>query len=497
MTKIRSRTIQKSRIFFQAFFLVIFLIGFFLPAISDNLVEVFFWFDPLLLLMNFIAVKKIFYILLFSLIPLLLTLIFGRFFCGWVCPFGTINQFFTWLFRKSNRKRPGPGKAALNLKYLILIGLIVSGILGVHIWGWLDPFSLLTRSLSTLTSSVDYLAQKTSIVQKGESVISDYQHVSVFPYLIAGLFFLFIGLNYYSKRFFCNVLCPLGAIYGLVARFGLRTLSTNDSCKTCVLCSKNCNYNSELDKDFSASECLVCYNCSTVCPKTAVETSFTISKREKTKKLDLGRRKVIGSVVSGIITAPLLKTTIDRVSKKRLFIRPPGAVTESEFIENCMRCGQCVQSCPTSFIQPAFTEAGLEGLWTPIVNAKAGYCLFECTECTEVCPSEALKPLSLNEKKTFKIGTAIVDKNLCYTYSDGFTCTVCYDKCPTKEKAIKQREIEIWSFTGRLTKIKQIYIDPDLCTGCGICEYVCPRTDAPGIYITPADEQREKVTGIV
>lgn len=448
--------------------------------------------------MNFISSGKVFNVLLLSLIPLILTLFLGRFFCGWVCPFGTINHFFSWLFKKSDKKRQSNFPQAFNLKYLILIGLAAASLFGLHLWGWLDPFSLLTRSFAVLTSSVDYFAQKLTIIATGKSILGDYQKVSVFPYLITGLFILFITLNYKSARFFCNSLCPLGALYGLIARFGFLNLSVKFSCNSCGLCSNDCNYGGFSDKKFMASECLVCFNCAADCPSQSVETKFKVFQKKESQNVDLSRRKVIGSIVSGVLAAALIKSTINGKNKKRHnFIRPPGAVREQKFIEECTRCGQCMQACPTGFIQPAFTEAGLEGLWTPIVKAEAGYCLYECKTCTEVCPAEVLQKISLEEKKVFKIGTAVIDKNYCYTYADGINCTVCYDKCPAKIKAIKLREVKIINYHGRTAKVRQVYVNPDLCTGCGICEYICPRTDTPGIHITPEDEQRERVTGMV
>ena len=376
------------------------------------------------------------------------------------------------------------------MKYFILTGIIISGFLGVQLWGWLDPFALLTRSLAAISPSFEYL-----VFQSG--LIAEFPRVALFPYLSIVLLVIFIGLNYYSRRFFCNVLCPLGALYGLIARFSFLKFSVNETCKSCGVCSKNCTYNGDPDKYFYSSECLVCFNCAVDCSTLSVETKFKFKHKNATQKIDLNRRKIIGSAIGGLFTAAIIKSTLKLKNKRHTFIRPPGAVKEQDFIEKCIRCGQCVQSCPTGFIQPAFSEAGLEGLWTPVVNPKAGYCLAECKTCTDVCPTKALKPLTLSEKKVFKIGTAIIDKNLCFTYADGFSCTVCYDKCPLKDKALKLHKVDVWNFMGRVTKVKQIYIDPDLCSGCGICENVCPRTDKPGIFITSADEQREKITGIV
>lgn len=152
-----------------------------------------------------------------------------------------------------------------------------------------------------------------------------------------------------------------------------------------------------------------------------------------------------------------------------------------------------MQICPTNFIQPALFQAGMDGLWTPILNARTGYCEFSCNKCTQVCPTKAIQPLTVEEKKKFKMGTAVVDRSRCYTYADGYNCAVCEEHCPVPDKAIRFREVPTWNFEGKLVNVKQIYVVPDLCTGCGICENVCPRTDAPGIVMSAEEEQRESI----
>jgi polyferredoxin len=168
MTTKTGKTVRRMRIIVQVIFTFLF---FYLLLHSGHAraetftyTDYFFFIDPLLLLLNFIATGVIIPLFLFSLIPLFLTFIFGRFFCGWVCPLGTINQFFTWVFRKSRKKKKekelGVDKKLLKLKYLVLVVVIVSAIMGTHLGGWLDPFSLLTRSTSiAVNPSVNYVVQ--------------------------------------------------------------------------------------------------------------------------------------------------------------------------------------------------------------------------------------------------------------------------------------------------------------------------------------------------
>jgi polyferredoxin len=508
------KTIQRVRILVQVIFALLF---FYLLVHSGQsgtksfpFTDTFFYFDPLLLLLNFIVTGKIIAIFLLSLIPLFLTLVFGRFFCGWVCPLGTINQFFSRIFKKSKKEKKGVDKGLLKLKYLLLVIIIVSALMGTQWGGWLDPFSLLTRSAAlalnpsvnyTLQHSLEKGAEDTGVIARGlkpaynfarDNVLTNKQRVYTQSVIIGLLFFLVIVMNLYKRRFYCNYLCPLGALYGLVSRFSLFNLGPHQKkCTSCNACAKNCTYNGSPYQDYMKSECMTCFNCVDDCPTDAVDVIFAFPRKARRTRIDLGRRRLLGSAVTGLVAASLPGVFIHAGSKIHRFCRPPGSVTEKEFLRKCIRCGQCMQVCPTNFIQPALLEAGLNGMWTPVLNPQAGYCEYECNKCTQVCPTKAIDTLTLPEKKKFKIGIAAVDKNRCYTYADGYNCAVCEEHCPIPEKAIRFREVDTWNFEGKLVKVKQIYVVPDLCIGCGICENVCPRGDAPGIINTAEEETRE------
>ncbi|MCP4147057.1 MAG: 4Fe-4S dicluster domain-containing protein [bacterium] len=514
----KGKQFQKIRIAVQVFFTLIF---FYLlisagraGAESFTFTDYFFYFDPLLLIMNFIATYKIIPIFLLSLIPVILTLIFGRFFCGWVCPFGAINQFFSWLFKKSGSKveKKGVDSKLLKLKYVVLVAVLVSALWGTQYGGWLDPFSLLTRSTTTVVNpSANYLLEKSlrkgamdsGIVSKSLKPLYDFSRKNVLTgkqraytqtYLIGAIFFLLLFANLYKRRFFCNYLCPLGALYGLISRFSFFNLKVSDSCTSCNRCARNCTYSGSPFKEYKKAECLTCMNCISDCPVDSVNTSFELPRKENRTPIDIGRRKMLGSIASGLAIGALPKIAVPAKSKIHCFERPPGSVKEKDFLEKCIRCGECMQVCPTNFIQPALLEGGVEGLWTPVLNPSTGYCEFTCNKCTLVCPTKAIEPLTVKEKQKFKMGTAVVDRNLCYTYADGYNCAVCEEHCPVPDKAIRFREVDTWNFEGKLVKVKQIYVVPDLCTGCGICENVCPRTDAPGIFNTAEEEQREELS---
>jgi len=163
-------------------------------------------------------------------------------------------------------------------------------------------------------------------------------------------------------------------------------------------------------------------------------------------------------------------------------IRPPGALDGAAFLDKCIRCGECMKACPTNSIQPAFLESGLEGLWSPLLNMRAGYCEYHCNLCSQVCPTEAIAKLPLEKKQKTKIGLSVVDVSRCLPYAYGRACQICYDQCPLPEKAITM--VAVSEKRGEKTIIlKQPQVDSKRCIGCGICENKCPAAAEPAIRV--------------
>ena len=210
------------------------------------------------------------------------------------------------------------------------------------------------------------------------------------------------------------------------------------------------------------------------------------------EKIDLKRRSLIAATITGSMGGLLFKT--QPLSKGRSYspslVRPPGSVTEEEFLARCIRCGECMKICPTNGIQPALLEGGWEGIWTPVMNMVLGYCEYECTLCTQVCPSDAIRELVVEEKKKTKIGLAFFDINRCLPYAYQRTCIVCEEHCPTPKKAIWFEEKEVLRLDGSRVMVKQPHVDPDLCIGCGICTNKCVVEDQPAILVYSVGETR-------
>ncbi|MCX7914334.1 MAG: 4Fe-4S binding protein [Thermodesulfovibrionales bacterium] len=499
----------------QALFLLIFLFLFIQTESKgkDELgypVKIFLDFDPLLLITTLLSahtVEKAFYL---SLILIFVTAIFGRVFCGWICPLGTLNNIVSTLKKPSF---PLQREELYKLKYYILIFFIVSSFLGIQITGILDPLSFLIRSLSIsiypafnymITSFFDsiYNLRIPVVIDISEYIYSLLKRTILLfqqsyykqGFFIGFLFISILALNFIERRFWCKYLCPLGALLGILSTFSLLKRSVSEGCTECGKCATICQSNALPDRKnrWRQSECLFCWNCDDICPNNAV--SFGFSKEIKTYALNLGRRRVLMSTISAVAAVPILKQ--NPLNKENFFnpllIRPPGAQPEKDFLKKCVRCGECMKVCLTNGLQPTFLEAGLEGLWTPILIPKIGYCEYRCTLCGQVCPTGAIKRLSVEEKTKIKIGLAMIDKGRCIPYAHKRSCIVCEEVCPTPKKAIWFEKVEVVDKEGLKLVLLQPHVDLHLCIGCGICETKCPVVDKPAIYVTSIGESRSK-----
>jgi ferredoxin len=124
------------------------------------------------------------------------------------------------------------------------------------------------------------------------------------------------------------------------------------------------------------------------------------------------------------------------------------------------------------------------------MDPRVGFCDYECTLCGQVCPTEAIRPLPIEEKKQVKLGLAAFDTNRCLPWAYKRNCIVCEEHCPISPKAIYFTEVEVTLRGGGTRVVKQPRVDPDLCIGCGICENVCVFNDLPAIRVTSANETR-------
>lgn len=207
----------------------------------------------------------------------------------------------------------------------------------------------------------------------------------------------------------------------------------------------------------------------------------------------MGRRAVLGGLVAGFSLTFLgrLDGQVNKVTDSRL-IRPPGSVPEEDFLTLCQRCGLCMKVCPTNVINPTLSEAGMAGFWTPHLIMIQGYCEYTCTLCGSVCPTGAIKEISVKEKigRPVNIGSAYVVRGRCLPWSGNGPCIVCQELCPTSPKAIYLEKAVVAAPDGKSIEVQLPYVDLKRCVGCGICEYKCPVKGKPAIKIIAAGESR-------
>ncbi len=494
-------------------------------------VSLFLQFDPLTALGTLLSSWTVYEGLLWSLVILIPTIFLGRFFCGWICPMGSLNHWISEI-RSERITHRGKGKIESNrykkyqrIKYYIFFFFIGAALMGTLQVGLLDPLPFLARSIGTVVlptvqsaalgvvgwiKSIGYpplgnAAQ--SVYDTISPLVLNYRPVYFHAILTIGLLFVVVLLlNRLFIRFWCRGICPLGAMLGIFSRYAIFGLQKDESkCNQCAMCNLHCQGgdNPDVGHTWHQAECHLCLNCQAACPEDALSFRFfpqhepSRANPAPTPKVDVTRRKVLLSFLGGVALFPLIRSgdAFGANPNPRL-IRPPGSVNESAFLAKCIRCGQCMRVCPNNALHPTFMESGAEGIWTPILIPVIGYCEPTCTLCTQVCPTGAILHLTIKQKvgdknePPVRIGTAFFDRGRCLPWAMGKTCIVCEEWCPTSPKSIYLKEETFVDRNGNEMTLKRPYVDPNLCTGCGACEYACPVVDRPAIYITSVGESR-------
>ncbi len=504
-------------------------------------VEAFLLADPFVGAMTALSTHTVYRGLLWSVGLLALTLVFGRVFCGWICPFGTLHHFFGWLL--PSRKGRGAARVEANkthsyqrAKYYLLYGFLIAAVGGSAIGGAFDPICIAVRSIGLgVIPGAQYLAGRSlsaaqtvpiHAVQGAADATQDALAATVWQshqfyfhqtWLIVALLAATLFMNRFIPRFWCRVLCPLGAFLGVFSRFALFGMTKDHAkCTDCNLCLVHCQGadSPQGGVKWRQDECHMCLNCETACPEDVIKFGFLPNRRSTITKPDITRRTAIAAAGVGALFLPTARIAdaLD-VNYHSKVIRPPGAVEEREFLERCIRCAECMKVCPNNALHPAFFEAGVEGIWTPILIARIGYCEYSCVLCGQVCPTGAIQKITEKEKMgqgipPIKIGTAFYDQGRCLPWAMQTPCIVCEEFCPTSPKAIWVEEVEAplrdqkpgpdgEPPAMKTVKLQRPHVDPGLCIGCGACEKVCPVQDQPAVYITSVGETRSKTNVIL
>ncbi len=519
-------------VFFLGFTLLFAFAAF--PLKSPIPVDLYLRADPLLALSAAISLRKLVFPIIWYAVPVVvLSLLLGRVFCGWICPMGTAIdglERVSGIGANSGRGLAKNGRWS-HLKYYILLAMLVTMLLpaahrsasetgltqsvGLSAVYLMDPIALLTRTFTWVALPVvqwltgmsnemvtgwgfsEFIAHHELLdralrpVQIGLSVVTRpaYFRLGLLTFLIfAGM----IALGRYEKRFWCRNLCPLGALLGWIGRFSPVRLAVSEKCNRCLKCVRECKLGAitEDPTKYHGPECIQCLSCAAVCPQHAISVvaGYDASAREDTLRLD--RRRVLGAMGAGVAAVVLPKVSLGakrtdatekvlKLSSLRL-IRPPGSLPENGFVTACVRCGECMKVCPTNTLQPAVGEGGLEALGTPVIVPRVGPCTQPCNLCGQVCPTRAIEPFTIEEKKHLYLGRSSVNRSTCIAWAEDKQCLICDEACPYD--AISQKVIE---------GVPRPVVHELICVGCGICEWVCPVEPLGAITVSSMGDKRQ------
>lgn len=441
-------------------------------------------------------------------IVLVLTGLFGRIYCSSICPLGVFMDIVSYISKKiyGKKKKYRFKKAHNILRYSLLAVTIIFFITGsVYFIMLLDPYSNFGRILTY------FLNPLVILLNNGVAgILENFEIYSIFPVPIQHLSFklwlypllvliVVTWMSFTEGRLFCNTICPVGSFLGLISKFSLFKIQFDkNNCTLCGRCTRVCKANciDFKEQEIDHSRCVDCFNCLSVCRDGAI--NFTIKRKgnydsekekipvkklsEKEDKNDNNKRKFLtlllslfaGSTLGSVNPVKEEEYKDSTIPEDKEFpVTPPGSLSIRNFTHNCTACSLCVSACPSDVLQPSFKEYGITGMMQPYMDYHTGYCNFECTRCTDICPTGAILPVKEDDKKTIQMGIAKFVKENCIVHVEKTDCGACSEHCPTK--AVKMVPYENDLLIPEVTD--------DICVGCGACEFACPTTPFKAIYV--------------
>ena len=445
--------------------------------------DLFLQASPLLALSAALSARTFSILLLPALVLLASAALAGRIFCAYACPLGV-------LFDLCGKKQIQPQRLHYPaVKYLLLCALVATALVGLNLAGLFDPVSFITRvavfivypALMLLANlgldAVRPLAEQLQMIYLARTALP--QPLFTGAWLTIVLLALMLVLNRIGHRFWCRTLCPLGALLGLFSRFRIFKRHVSGSCNSCGACITSCPQQAipNEPRETANLECSLCGTCSRVCPQQAITYGSGPALTAPTTAAS--KRAFLCAAGAGLLTAFAGRLDPHHTVKPTSLIRPPGAVPEDEFLRRCARCGHCMRICPTNTLQPQLFTQGLEGLWTPRLVPRRAGCDQTCQLCGTVCPTDALRELTLDEKKHAKLGTAIIDKDRCLVWDEDRLCLICDEQCPYNAIVFQWKD-----------GFRRPVVIENKCNGCGFCEEQCPISGVSAIIVTSQDEIR-------
>ena len=422
---------------------------------------------------------------------LLLTLIFGRIYCSWICPLGVLQDLSARL-KITRRKKIGryktlPSFKALRYSILSLVAILL-------ITGFTQPF-LFTDPYSLFGRMIHQLAFPSLLLINNylSGFLADFDLYFIKPYTSAGfhpgsfwfslaLLALLVLVSIKYGRIYCTTWCPVGTLLGLVSKLSLFKIRIQEeNCTSCGLCSKACKAGciDYRNKTVDFERCVGCFNCLSACPSHGVH--FQMTDKTNRKTFEPERRQHLWLLAAGggglllqpqMVWAEKLHKALVPAPRYRPVI-PPGAISIERFNNICTACHLCVSVCPTRVLRPSLAEYGLKGLFQPMMDYHASFCNYECSRCGEVCPTGAITPLLPVDKKLTQLGTAAFQKLNCVVYTEETACGACSEHCPTKA-------VQMVPYKNGLLIPE---VNEKICIGCGACEYACPTLPHKAIYV--------------
>lgn len=445
-------------------------------------------FFPSLLALNLVVVISL----------LVITVLFGRIYCSVICPLGVFQDILSRTNRKRYKYSYSP---AMNLLRYVVLGLFVLAFLAgaASVVALIEPYSAFGRIASNLFAPLygwgnNLLAHFAERADSYAFYQTDVWIRSIATFAVAVVTLIVITILAYSGgRTYCNTICPVGTILGIVSRFSIYKVRFDSSkCNSCGNCARVCK-SSCIDSEsmtVDSSRCVTCFNCTSICRKDALHYTPSWakgeSKGEDVKGVeDESRRKML-TVAGAVIATSTLKaqqTKVDgglafiedkKVPARQAKIVPPGGQNLRNFTKRCTACQLCVSACPNQIMIPS-TE--LATFMQPSLSYERGYCRPECTKCSQVCPSGAIQEISQADKSAIQIGRAVwVEKN-CVVLTDGVECGNCARHCPVGAITMVAQDPD--SLDSRDIPV----VDVERCIGCGACEFNCPSRPFSAIYV--------------